>query len=89
MPKGYWIARVDVSDPEGYQQYVAANAAAFRKFGARFIVRGGDLRRRRGSPAHATWSLSFRTMRPPLPATTHPNIWRPRRCGWGGRRRIC
>lgn len=41
MARGYWIARVDVTDPEGYQQYVAANAAAFRKYGARFIVRGG------------------------------------------------
>ena len=41
MPKGYWIARVDVSDPEGYKKYVAANAVAFAKFGARFLVRGG------------------------------------------------
>ena len=41
MAKGYWIARVDVTDPTGYQKYVAANAAAFRKYGARFIVRGG------------------------------------------------
>lgn len=40
MPKAYWIARVDVSDPEGYKAYVAANAAAFKKFGARFLVRG-------------------------------------------------
>jgi uncharacterized protein (DUF1330 family) len=41
MPKGYWIARVDVHDPEAYKAYVAANATAFAKFGARFIVRGG------------------------------------------------
>jgi uncharacterized protein (DUF1330 family) len=41
MPKGYWIARVDVSDPEAYKKYVEANAAAFSKFGARFLVRGG------------------------------------------------
>lgn len=41
MPKGYWIARVDVTDPEAYKDYVAANAKAFAKFGARFIVRGG------------------------------------------------
>lgn len=41
MPNGYWVARVDVSDPDAYQQYVAANAAAFRSFGAHFIVRGG------------------------------------------------
>jgi uncharacterized protein (DUF1330 family) len=41
MSKGYWIASVDVSDPEGYKAYVAANAEAFRKFGAKFLTRGG------------------------------------------------
>jgi len=41
MPKGYWIARVDVTDPEAYKDYVAANAIAFAKFGGRFLVRGG------------------------------------------------
>ena len=41
MPKGYWIVHVDVRDPEAYQQYVKANAAAFAKYGARFLVRGG------------------------------------------------
>jgi uncharacterized protein (DUF1330 family) len=41
MPKGYWIARVDVSDEEGYKPYAAANPAIFRKFGGRFVVRAG------------------------------------------------
>jgi uncharacterized protein (DUF1330 family) len=41
MAKGYWVGRVDVSDPEKYKDYIAANAAAFKKYGARFIVRGG------------------------------------------------
>jgi uncharacterized protein (DUF1330 family) len=41
MPKGYWIAHVEVSDPEAYKAYVTANAVAFRKYGARFLVRGG------------------------------------------------
>ena len=41
MAKGYWIVRVDISDPEAYKSYVAANAAAFRKFGAHFLVRSG------------------------------------------------
>lgn len=40
MPKGYWIARVDVEDAEQYKKYVAANARPFADFGARFIVRG-------------------------------------------------
>src|SRR5882757_3048568 len=39
--KGYWIAHVDVTDPEGYKAYVAANPVPFGKFGARFLVRGG------------------------------------------------
>jgi uncharacterized protein (DUF1330 family) len=41
MPKGYWIARVDVRDEEGYKPYAAANPAIFRKFGGRFVVRAG------------------------------------------------
>ena len=39
--KGYWIGHVDVTDPEGYKAYVAANAVPFGKFGGRFLVRGG------------------------------------------------
>lgn len=41
MPKGYWIGRVDVTNPEGYKAYTTANAVPFRKYGARFLVRGG------------------------------------------------
>jgi uncharacterized protein (DUF1330 family) len=42
--KGYWIAHVDVTDPERYKDYIAANAAAFRKYNARFLVRNGQSR---------------------------------------------
>ena len=41
MPKGYWIAHVDVRDPEGYKGYVAAAKPAFEKYGAKFLARGG------------------------------------------------
>ncbi len=32
---------IDVTDPEGYKPYMAANQTAFGKFGARYLVRGG------------------------------------------------
>lgn len=42
MPKGYWMVRVTVNDPERYKDYVAANKAPLEKYGAKFIVRGGQ-----------------------------------------------
>ena len=42
MAKGYWIAHVDVTNPDSYKDYLAANATAFSKFGARFLVRAGQ-----------------------------------------------
>jgi uncharacterized protein (DUF1330 family) len=35
MPRGYWIARVDVRDAEAYKDYVAAAKPAFERFGAK------------------------------------------------------
>lgn len=48
MAKGYWIGLVDVSDPEKYKAYVQANAKAFKKYGAKFLVRGGESERPEG-----------------------------------------
>jgi len=42
MPKGYWIARVDVRDAEGYKEYVAAAKLAFDRFDVKFLARGGE-----------------------------------------------
>mgnify|MGYP001436898525 FL=1 len=39
--KGYWMAMVDVRDPEVYRKYIEANGAAFAKYGAKFLVRAG------------------------------------------------
>ncbi|MCR4265684.1 DUF1330 domain-containing protein [Nitratireductor sp. ZSWI3] len=39
--KGYWVALVDIADAEAYKGYIEANAAAFAKYGAKFLVRGG------------------------------------------------
>jgi|RhiMethySRZTD1v2_1073278.scaffolds.fasta_scaffold00115_68 uncharacterized protein (DUF1330 family) len=59
MAKGYWIGRVDVSDPEGYKAYVAANAEPFRKYGARFLVRGGPFEAKEGTSRSRNVVLEF------------------------------
>ena len=41
MPKGYWIAHVDVREPERYKDYVATAKPAFERYGAKFLARGG------------------------------------------------
>ena len=42
MSKGYWIVRVSVNNAERYPEYLQAARPAFEKFGARFLVRGGQ-----------------------------------------------
>ncbi|WAP70892.1 DUF1330 domain-containing protein [Jiella pelagia] len=49
MAKGYWIASIDVRDPEGYKAYVAAAKPAFEAHGAKFIARGGAVSALEGS----------------------------------------
>ena len=58
--KGYWIAHVDVTDAEAYKGYIAANAAAFRKFGGRFLVRGGKGETMEGSLRARTVGIEFK-----------------------------
>ena len=41
MMAAYWIAHVTVLDPAAYAGYQALAPAAFARFGARFVVRGG------------------------------------------------
>lgn len=38
----YWIAHVTVTDPDTYSGYQQLAPAAFAKFGAKFLARGGD-----------------------------------------------
>jgi uncharacterized protein (DUF1330 family) len=43
MPKAYVIADIDVTDPTTYEDYKRLSSAAAEKYGARFLVRGGDV----------------------------------------------
>jgi uncharacterized protein (DUF1330 family) len=59
MSKGYWVAFADISDPEGYKAYMAENAKAFSKFGARFLARGGRYEAAEGKPRSRTVVIEF------------------------------
>lgn len=59
MPKGYWIARVDVRDEEGYKPYAAANPPIFKKYGARFVVRAGKYECLEGSSRSRNIVIEF------------------------------
>jgi len=59
MPKAYWVAHGDITDPETYDRYRAANGAAFAKYGARFLVRGAAQTVVEGSARARTVVLEF------------------------------
>ena len=59
MPKGYWIARIDVIDPENYMKYVKANAVPFAKYGARFLVRSGEFVAKEGAARSRNVVIEF------------------------------
>ena len=59
MPKGYWIARIDVTDPDAYKKYVAANARPFAQHGARFIVRAGPFEAPEGTSRSRNVVIEF------------------------------
>jgi uncharacterized protein (DUF1330 family) len=62
MPKGYWVAHVDVHDPVAYEAYRQANAVAFAKYGARFIVRGAPQVQMEGQTRARTVVIEFPTI---------------------------
>ncbi|HXF54258.1 MAG TPA: DUF1330 domain-containing protein [Hyphomicrobiaceae bacterium] len=76
MAKGYWVALVDVSDPEGYKAYIAENANAFRKYGARFLVRGGACEAAEGKPRSRVVVIEFPTFEAALQCYRSPEYAR-------------
>jgi uncharacterized protein (DUF1330 family) len=60
MAKGYWIARVDVHNADGYKPYVEQNGAVFKKYGAKFLVRGGKHESKEGTARSRNVVLEFK-----------------------------
>ena len=48
--KAYWIAHVDVTDPDHYRDYTQRAPAAFALYGGRMLARGGRSEAMEGRP---------------------------------------
>lgn len=59
MPKGYWIGHVSIDDLDTYKLYQLANAAPFKEYGAKFLVRGGTQEVREGEMRPRSVVLEF------------------------------
>jgi uncharacterized protein (DUF1330 family) len=66
MAKGYWVVAVDVSDPERYKAYVAANAAPLHRYGGKFVTRGGQSEQLEGKMRKRIVVIEFPTYRAAL-----------------------
>ncbi|MGH6641791.1 MAG: DUF1330 domain-containing protein [Bradyrhizobium sp.] len=60
LPKAYWVVRVSVRDEQGYPEYIAAVAAPFKKFDAKFIVRGGPFTTMEGTARERNVVVEFK-----------------------------
>ena len=72
MAKGYWIGRVDVSNDEGYKPYAVANPAIFKKFGGRFVVRGGKFEAPEGTSRKRNVVIEFPSFQAALDCYNSP-----------------
>jgi uncharacterized protein (DUF1330 family) len=59
MTKGYWIARMDIHDPDTYGQYIKANAEPIARFGGRFLIRAGKQELAEGAARMRTAVIEF------------------------------
>jgi uncharacterized protein (DUF1330 family) len=60
MPKGYWVVRVAVRNQQNYPQYIEAAKPAFEKYGARFLVRGGQYTGKEGTAFERNVVVEFK-----------------------------
>ena len=59
MAKGYWVARVDVTDPEQFKTYSAFVGPFVAANNGRFLVRGGEQVLREGEARARTVVVEF------------------------------
>ena len=86
MAKGYWIVSVDISNPESHKMYVAETRSAFRKYGARFVVRGGKSEVAEGKARSLIVVIEFKDYATALECYAPRSLGRSRRAAGGGAR---
>lgn len=59
--KGYWLAFVEITQPEEYQKYLAEAPQALKKYGAKILARGDELTALEGfsTPPHRAVVFEF------------------------------
>ena len=59
MPKGYWIIHVDITDPDKFKDYVAANAVPLKQYGELFLARAGQFENPEGTSRSRNTVVEF------------------------------
>jgi uncharacterized protein (DUF1330 family) len=72
MAKGYWIARITVTNPEGYAVYAGKSGPAVTKYGGRYLARGGKHTAVQGEARDRNVIVEFPTFEAALAAWNSP-----------------
>jgi uncharacterized protein (DUF1330 family) len=59
MSKGYWVVRIDITDPAKYADYQNVVAPPLKKYGGRFLIRGGAFEVKEGSARRRNVLVEF------------------------------
>lgn len=73
MPKGYLIAHITVTDPEGYPEYVRRDTPILESHGANFVVRGGKQEVLEGESGQRTVVIEFESYEAAMAAYNDPD----------------
>lgn len=78
MPKAYWVAHIDVHDPETYKHYIEAGRLAYERYNAKFLVRGGKTEVVEGAARARNVIIEFASMEEALACYHSPEYTRAR-----------
>ncbi len=78
MPKAYWIARIDVHDPEAYKLYVETGRPAYERYNAKFLARGGRTEALEGTARGRNVVIEFASMDDALACYNSPEYTKAR-----------